>query len=541
MAATHPVGLIKSVNGNLKQQRRWVLVTGLAPPSRLGVFNNTVENGYRAFAERYFRCKVGDEFEPALGTSDAEWRHDPLMRQFCEELTGHLDLAPKISVREVVDCYKGTKYKTYLQAAERYWRDGVKRMDAQLRSFVKFEKCDLTKAPRVINPRSPIFNLKLGQFLKKNEHCYFEAIAAVFKQDHVVIKGMDSHASAEAIESMWDAVKDAIGIGGDASKFDMHVSREALMFEHLCYLRPLVNSYEEAVEAQETGDRRFSNGEELDESWSDIEQLAWLLAAQLDNSGKAYFRDGSLRFRMRGTRASGDLNTSLGNCILMCAMTYCWQRRCGVTVQLANNGDDCMYILERRDEQRWRSGLEEFYRAKGFRMVLEDTVDELEQVEFCQSRPVRTIEGLTMVRNPKTLVTKGSMCLLPVDNMRVLRKWMMAIGVAEGSLARGVPVLQSFAKAMRRNGERCTQRLIKAAYSQSNRMYHSDMVVKDQIITAEARVSFYMAWGITPAEQRALEGHYDHWQCSRNFGGTIRSFEAIDRDVAPIAPITEIF
>lgn len=517
-----------------------MLIEGLAPKSRLGVFNNTVANGYRAFAERYFTCKVGDGFEPALSTGDEQWMEDPLMREFCEQLHGNMDLAPTIGVHDVVELYKGTKYKTYMQAEDRYWRDGLKQMDAALKSFVKFEKCDLLKAPRVINPRDTKFNLVLGKFLKPNEKNYFKAIGKIYGQSHVVIKGMDALKCAQAIEECWNDTHNPVAIGGDASKFDMHVSRSALKFEHICYLRNYCDTYEHALLTRWWGEVQFKRGVAFSEQWNDRDQLAWLLAGQLDNQGIAYFKDGKLKFKMSGTRASGDLNTSLGNCIIMCALTYCWQKTCGVKCRLANNGDDCVYFIRKQDEIAWRSGFDEYYRSRGFRMVLEETVDELCQVEFCQCHPISTFEGLKMVRNPKSLIEKAAMCLMPSQTIGGLRKWMMAVGIAEGSLGRGVPVIQNFATAMRRNGVRCTDRYMSNAFRQSGRVYQADFNVRVEPITDRARIDFYSAWGITPDQQVALEKYYDKYTMKHEFGRTIASHEAVDRDAVRYAADTSL-
>lgn len=283
------------------------------------------------------------------------------------------------------------------------------------------------------------------------------------------------------------------------------------------------------------GEINFSKGVEFSESWSDAEQLAWLLAGQLDNRGTAYFKDGKLKFKMSGTRASGDLNTSLGNCIIMCALTYCWQKRSGVKCRLANNGDDCVYFLRKRDENAWRRGFDEYYRSCGFRMVLEETVDELCQVEFCQCHPIRTYEGLKMVRNPKSLIEKGAMCLMPDLSISGLRKWMMAVGIAEGSLGRGVPIIQNFATAMRRNGVRCTQRYMRGAFRQSGRVYQADFDYRTEPITDRARVDFYSAWGITPDQQIAMEKYYDRYVMTHSFGKPIMAHEAVDRDTVRYA------
>lgn len=529
-SAVTPIGLVKKCNGNHSRTRRWYHVLGVAPPSKLGVFNNNLENGYKAFAERYFMCKVGVEFEPALPSSD--WLLDEHMVEFLERVCSNLELSPVATTAEVVDAYKGPKRKLYEQAESTYWTDGVTKMHAMLRSFVKFEKCDLSKAPRVINPRHPTYNLALGQYLKLNEHQYFKALADTYKQRSVVIKGMDAMETADVLGELWNGYSDPVGVGGDASKFDMHVSREALYYEHLFYILPYVKT---VSAARSLYDRVIQEARYTMSYQTDEENLCWLLSQQLDNTGTAYFDDGKLKFSMRGTRASGDLNTSLGNCLLMCALTYTWSRRTGVSMSLANNGDDCVYIMERSSDDKWRDGVVEYFADKGFRMVLEDTVDEFSQVEFCQSNPINTFEGMKMVRKPSTLVTKASMCLLPINNLKGLRRWMMAVGVAEGSLNRGVPVLQSFANAYRRNGLRCSQALISRAYYGTTRGYHMDRVVRQDPVTDEARLSFYVAWGVPPHEQVLLEEYYDSWQVGKELGRVVQSEDVLDRVGVPHA------
>jgi hypothetical protein len=513
-----------------------VYISGIAPPSTLGVFNNNLENGYRAFAERYLRCKVGDDYLPALKSSHYEWAENPLMQEFLEKLNDNLSLAPVLDIHSVVKLYNGAKRKVYERAEVKYWSDGVRKMDAVLKGFVKFEKCDIDKAPRCINPRSSVYNLCLARFLKQNEHKYFDALAKVFNQKKVVFKGMNNTDTAQCLQEIWDGMEDAIAIGGDAKKFDMHVNFFALVFEHLCYIRPYCTSFAEAYELyQRIVEDIRPNQDEMPPEYDDREQLCWLLSQQLFNYGVAYFVDGKLAYRMSGTRASGDINTSLGNCILMCAMTYCWKKTCNVNMNLVNNGDDCDYVMSRASEQKWRDGLNEFFERKGFRMELEPTAFELEEIEFCQSHPVHTIEGIKMVRVPRTLISKAAMCLLPINGIRDLEKWMMAIGVAEGSLGRGVPVIQSFARAMRRNGRKCSRRLINAAYYQSNRIYHADLIVDDLEITSESRLSFASAFGIAPDEQRYLERYYDQWQLDKQFGDNYTGDEQAQRGAIPVA------
>jgi len=450
---------------------------------------------------------------------------------FIEKVCETVVLPPVASVRKVVEAYTGHKRNVYEQAERKYWTDGVTKADATLRSFVKHEKGSLLKAPRCINPRAAVFNLALGRYLKFAEKAYYSAIAEVYNQECVVFKGYDTYETARRIKEVWDKYDEPIGIGGDAEKFDMHVSYEALYMEHLFYLRPYSDSLAATIARY---DRVIAaRAVRLDTNASDFDQLAWLLSQQLENVGTAYFDDGKLKFKMRGTRSSGDLNTSLGNVLLMCTFNFSWMRQTGVQMSLINNGDDCQYVMDAKDELAWRTGLEPWYRGKGISMVLEPTAHHLEEVEFCQGRPVETSEGWTMVRNPVALVAKGSMCLLPVEGMAQLKKWMMAVGVCEGSLARGVPVISRFAAALRRNGRRCSNKDIARAYYQSTRAFHADMDVREVVVTDAARLSFHAAWGITPDEQQVLERMYDAWRVGDTLASHSDSGAVVQHPVNP--------
>lgn len=530
-----PAGLKKRRNGIYNRIRRWYKLPGLAPPTKLGVFNNNLENGYRAMSERFFLCKTETGFHPALPVQPQAFVGDTHLVDFLERVVDAVQLAPVASTREVVNAYTGPKRASYARAEQEMYEAGLRPIDWHLNTFIKFEKCDLGKAPRVINPRSTKYNLVLGKYLKFNEKNYFKAIATVFGQDQVVIKGMDVSVSATQLRVMWDNFVNPCGVGGDASKFDMHVSKPALEFEHLFYLLPYFSgtvtecllAYREiqVAEAEFPGSEGF-------------EELAWLLSKQLDNSGTAYFDDGVLKFTMQGTRASGDLNTSLGNCILMCAMNWAWSKRVDVPVNLGNNGDDCVTIVDERNLEKWSHGQTAYYANLGFRMVLEAPVKEFEQLEFCQSKPCHVAGTWRMIRNPKTLITKGSMCLLPIDRIASLRKWMMAVGLCEGRLVDGVPVLAAYARAMRRNGLKCSRKLRNLVTRDTSRAVVGTGL--DSPVETSTRLSFMASWGITPMEQRALEQHYDNWTIGRKFGATLDGRDAMTKPLEVECVVTEL-
>lgn len=472
-----------SRNGLPTKNRSYHVVAGMGPPHGYGVFNNCVRAVERALVERYFLCKVGDEFLPALQTSPEEWNRSHLVsfrRAVVDEVA---KFATVVTLRQVVESYNGPKRRVY----ERAWRSLHRRAlhpgDANLRPFTKFEKQLLSKAPRIINPRSPRYNLSLGRYLKKSEKLYYRAVNRAWggHTHHTVIKGLNVVDSAAVLRQKWCRFKRPVALGLDATKYDMHVGVEALRFEHGFY------------------DLVFND-----------EFLRELLELQLYNRGTARCPDGEVRFRVPGTRCSGDLNTSLGNCLLMCALIHALCRELGIDAELANNGDDCVLMFEEEHLEAVLSAVPAFFSRYGFRMQVEEPVFEFEQVEFCQSRPVRLGGVWTMVRNVRTCLQKDPICLIPIQNDRVWRKWLAAVGECGLAAVPGCPVLQSFYGAFLRSGSKARKKFRDFVHKNTSMVERTEglaPVVAE--VTDDARVSFYRAFGILPDMQVELEKYYD--------------------------------
>lgn len=469
-------------NGQSCKQREYHVVPRMGDNHDLGVFNNEVRMVERALIERYFLCKVGDQFLPALQTRKESWEEKYLttFRQRVVELVRLV--ATPISLLEVVQCYTGAKRRVYENAWRSLMRCGVNRKDATLRPFTKFEKQSLLKAPRIINPRSPRYNLCLGRYLKKSEKLYFEAINKVWGEHtpHTVIKGMNVFESATVMRAKWDRFAHPVAVGLDASKFDMHVGVNTLEYEHSFY------------------NRTFRSAE-----------LARLLSWQVHNKGVAYCPDGEVRFRMPGTRSSGDLNTSLGNCIIMCSLIWAMCQQLGVEAELANNGDDCVLIFESEALEAVLEYVPTFFRTYGFRMTVEEPVTVFEQIEFCQSHPVRLGRGWAMVRNVRTCLRKDPICLIPIPNTRVWTRWLGAVGECGAASVPGCPILSSFYRCFERCGEKAGVRFKAHIFRNTGTLERCEGLDGDDAITNDARVSFYRAFGVSPDYQIAVEQYFD--------------------------------
>jgi hypothetical protein len=95
-------------------------------------------------------------------------------------------------------------------------------------------KCD--PAPRVIQPRSARYNVEVGRFLKDLEHRIYSSIAELCGGP-TVMKGYNAAQVAKHIRGMWGTVTRPVAVGLDASRFDQHVSKQALRWEHDVYTR----------------------------------------------------------------------------------------------------------------------------------------------------------------------------------------------------------------------------------------------------------------------------------------------------------------
>lgn len=471
-------------NGLPYKPRRFHLIAGLGPGHNLGVFHNNVDAIEKAFLERYFFCADGGAFRPALSVTRDFKRQK--FEGFRQKVMNAMHQLPRLSRQQVVDRYTGRKRTIYDNALKSLAVRPLTHQDSRLVSFVKFEKQDVGKAPRIINPRTPRFNLYLGQYLKHAEKPFFKAINDVYggSTDATVIKGFNADRSAAILRQKWDQFRHPCAVGLDATKFDMHVSRDILKYEHSFYTALFPGS--------------------------EGRRLRQLLKWQLENSGHAHASDGRVDFQMNGTRASGDLNTSLGNCIIMCALVYVYAQERGVAVELANNGDDCVVFMDTKDLARFKQGLDKWFRGCGFAMTVEPPVTEFEQVEFCQTKPVKLKTGWRMVRNHLAVLRKDPMCLIPLNGSRALRKWMGAVGECGLHLAGSVPVQGAFYGLLDRCGMKASEGMKKEIFRNSSAFERlAGIDGAREAPTAESRVSYYYAFGVLPDEQVELERFYD--------------------------------
>lgn len=475
--------------------RSCLRVSGISPNIQISPFNNNIATLRRAVTERVFLVKENGEFmsppKPAPGLFEERLGH------LRASLVSTFPVTAPLSLFDTVNTFTGCKRRRYERAFENIsYRRGTVADEAKVQVFVKYEKTDRTTkddpVPRVISPRTPEFNLRLASYLRRIEEPMFDALGELFGHK-TVMKGVTNERTAELMMEKWNMFHEPVAVGLDASRFDQHVSKEALQFEHSIYPLCFVKKT-----------RR---------------KLHYLLNHQLRNKCAGWVEDGSLKYETEGTRMSGDMNTSLGNCVLMCMMIKGYSEFCGVNLQLANNGDDCVVFMERKDLEKFSVGLRQWFLEMGFNMVVENPSKCFEQIEFCQTRPVFDGTKWVMCRNPWTGLAKDSVLLKDPKQVSstYFKQWLDAVGTGGIALAGGMPVFQSFYKMYQRSGishrKNCKGKRIDMNVSGIVPWYMREAgltgVRNEMSVTPDARSSFYYAFGITPDEQECLESYYD--------------------------------
>lgn len=467
-----------------EKERAVYILGGLASEERTLCTNAAdVMTTCAAIAERMIYAKIGGKLLKRAGRSKEYY--DSILGEFKKRVVRAAGrVFHPVDPQEFVDSYKGRKRTIYSNYLDEYLDQGVREMHAMFRTFMKVEKVPETKSPRTIQPRSPVYNIGLGRYLKHSEKPIFRAMAKVYRQRYVVFKGLNAVEMATEMKELWDQFSDPVAVGIDASRFDASVDAGLLEHEHSLY------------------NALFHDKE-----------LGRLLRMQVNNRGVAYCHDGVVKYKVRGGRGSGDMNTSLGNSYIMCAIIWVWLQKCGVKARLANNGDDCVIIMDRSSLGDFSDGFVDYALSCGFTMVVEPPVYEFEQIEFCQTHPVWDGVQWRMVRNYSTAREKDSMCMFPLEGPGVVQKWLYAVGECGLALTSGIPVFQSMYLAYMRNG--VASKMGEAVFMQSgSRMMARGMDSKAVAVSADARVSFFAAFGVTPDEQVAMEEYYDGWVLS---------------------------
>jgi len=436
----------------------------------------TIANAIRAVTERVFYVKSERGFVPPPVPRPGIFRST--LRRFKRHIVSAVATVPRYTKDQFLSTYSGRKAQLYRRAFDSLLVQEVSERDARCRAFGKKEKVDVTvkgdPPQRLIQPRDPRYNAVVGCYTKPIEHNVYRAIDSMFGAP-VVAKGKNAIERACMLREAWDALDDPVAIFMDASRFDQHTSVQALQWEHSVYA------------AIFGGDP----------------ELRRLLSWQLTNRGTVRCSDGTIDYLVRGGRCSGDMNTALGNVLIMCALMQAFLGRFGKHARLVNDGDDCVVLVERRLYQVVKDTYHKWFLEYGYTMKLDGYTDEFEKIEFCKTQPVWTGTHWVMCRDPRLVLDKDIISTRRLCSKTEWARQCTSIGQCGLALAGNLPVFTSFYRML-------DQRVkLKGGVPTTGMEYLArGMTEGGGSPSPDARFSFFVAFGITPDEQRALESFY---------------------------------
>lgn len=409
---------------------------------------------------------------------------------------------------ETAESYTGALRRRYLEAERSLREDGpICGSDTFLRSFLKGEKLGPVKdaKPRLIFPRSPRYNLRVASWLKPFEHWLWGYLTArrLFNGSNtrVVAKGLSPRRRANLILRKFNGFRECVVMEVDAKAFEAHVSSDQLKQEHGVYLA----------------------------AYDGCRELAAMLSRQVFKG----VTSGGVRFSRDGGRASGDFNTGMGNSLIMLAILVGVLKSYPFQFDILVDGDNALVFLEHKNlNELVKTFPDRVLREGGHELVLEKPVTYPEGILFGRSAPINLGNGLgwTMVRDYRSVLsgawTSYKHLREPVYGMA----WLNGVAKCELSLARGVPLLQEAALRVLRSTE--TRRRVQEHHLSDYFAVGAWLAEEKDVIevSREARLSFELAFGLSPEEQVSAEGSFQGvtWESPRpqEWSQPSRRFEA---------------
>lgn len=456
--------------------------------NRYTIPNNDVSSVLHAVIERVFYVKKGGVFQrPPMFTANRH-RVDHFISGVVSSAGSLFPCTPE----QFCDRYVGNKRRLYVSAVRSLLEQGLEWADSKIRMFTKAEYLKPGGVPRAIQPRSPRYNVCLGCFLSPNEHKIFDAINQYYvdntfiNPEHITIaKGMNMVQRGEAIANMWDHYDDPVCVGLDASRFDQHINETLLELEHSIYLKMF-------------GDVEGPIGEV---------KLSTLLKWQRRNSCSWSEGGSRVKYRTIGCRMSGDMNTSLGNIIIMTMLWATFQRETALRFHLLNDGDDSCIICSRSTAKKIVKKVEEWFLEFGITMKVEGVFNTIEEITFCQARPVWNGSNYYLCPNPNKRCFSDIVSIKDMSGTN-FNKQLGAIAACGLACNGDTPVLRSLYKKIGCGVDMFIP-------DKSHHLYKFRQELIDGLQprygepTLAHRASFERAFNISPAEQLLLEKFYE--------------------------------
>ncbi len=390
------------------------------------------------------------------------------------------------SYDEFLSTTGSAKKRIYARAIASLRVRPLEHKDGDVKGFVKFEKLRIKekkKAPRVISPRDPRFNVEYGRFIRPLEHRVYRVIDDLFGYGRTVAKNMNVVQMGAAVAGKFEAYSDPVMLEFDFSYFDSTIGRMWLTFIMGFYLMCFSGDVRKALEKY--------------------------CRRTLRCKVRIVHQDGVVKYN-HDKRCSGDMDTSLGNILIAVFFLMYLFDQFHIPYVAIDAGDDANPVVPSHlvDEFCTRA----VTTAEMFGLVLKVGKRNYipETVEFCQSHPIRiNATEWRMVRNFPECIDKDLHSTLRIHNEGSFQAWIGAIGNGGLALCSGVPILQSFYEYLIRGSHGRSdfdnpQLLAARVFGNFNAF---GLTERHREIDPLARVSFALAFDFSPD----LQIHYERW------------------------------
>lgn len=400
-----------------------------------------------------------------------------------------LSLLPKAKYKMYTTEYR--KLMGRLRRKDGYLGTGLRPVDCVVNGFVKFQKEKIDAVPRFIAGRNPMAVLVEKCFIGEWEHKYYEEHP--FFPYRTCVKEKTPLEKANLIVQYYNEVPDCVILGADFSRFESGVLQFDIQLFH--YFIELLYGEEQITDDYRT-----------------------FMYHQLHNTITSRV---GVKATCEGRVMSGDASTSIKNVFIVEMLFALALLELGVDplgVRFINDGDDCLLFVPARISDHMIKQLPEFFAPMGKKLGFDCITPCLQDVVFCQSKLIRCAqpqphnpEGWCLVRGPDKILADSTTSPNYGDSPNAIRRYVGNVGLGLYITEHAAPISQAYGELLCRLTNFSTSwKLDRYAFSKQDSWYwrikHSDSIkTKLPEVTQQARLDYYLAFGITPDNQIALE------------------------------------
>lgn len=364
----------------------------------------------------------------------------------------------------VVARYKGAKRLRYENAAATLDIRPLDSRDYKLKAFVKKEKRDEVKCPRLIQARSERYNIEFARYFLPIEHRLLQLEGGVFV-GRPVLKGRNLVQRAEDIQQHWNECNFAYCF--DISKMDSSYTNNMFHMLDKLYLKCCRDPYFKRM----LGKRRVSRGTTVN----------------------------GVRYKIYNKRASGDIDTGGGNTLAVLLILMDFYRIVGERVNVSIDGDDGAAYFK----QPWITPelLVHQFKRFGFNLKISRKVTDIRDLVLCQHK-VALYPKPHMLRNPWKALSQDLANVSYLSTEVDRRDWLYSLASGYRELYKNVPVLAEWAQVMSRSSQGGK---LRPEYVDKVTYLRQSPGESPALLDDEYRVQYALMWDLPVATQLAME------------------------------------